>query len=140
MKPESTKFMEAVHTMAVLIPFFPKDEIAQRMIADQLERFINNQQELLWLTATACGSLRDWERAGGLPELRGLFCTRFKPADGIVAYSTTPGYTASDLEARFFTQEREDNDRSLEEYKRERLTAPTEDQAAFPLPKPKLIQ
>src|SRR5258708_4599346 len=109
MKPTDEKFVEAVHAMGLLIPFFPQDDIAQAIIAKYLSVFVNTEAELQWLTAAACGGIRDWERSGGLPELRGLFCTQFKPADGVTAYCTTPGYRASDLEARFFAQELEDN-------------------------------
>jgi hypothetical protein len=135
-KPESTKFIEAVRAMAALIPFFPKDEISQRIIATELEKFVNTDVELSWLTSVACGSMRDWEKGGGLPELRGIFCTRFKPADGIQQYCTTPGFRAEDREAEFFAKEREENESRYQEYKR--LAGP--DAKQFSLPKPKLLQ
>jgi len=136
MKPTEEKFVEAVHAMGLLIPFFPKDDIAQAIIARHLSSFVNTETELQWLTAAACGSIRDWERNGGLPELRGLFCTQFTPADGVAAYCTTPGYRASDLEAQFFAKELEDNNRRYEEFRQ----LAGSDAKPFPLPKPKLIQ
>jgi hypothetical protein len=39
-------------------------------------------------------------RWGGLSELRGLYCTRLKPADGIEADCHLPGYSANDCEAQ----------------------------------------
>src|SRR5258706_12940211 len=136
MKPTPEQLMSAVQSMTSMIPFFPKDDIGQKIITASLAKFVNTQDELEWLTVVACESIRDWDKGGGLPELRGLFCTRFKPADGITQYCTTPGYTATDLEAQFFAKEREQNEQRYEEFKR--LAGP--DAEAFPLPKPKLIQ
>ncbi len=136
MKPTVKDFLKSVAMMASSIPFFPSDEIGQLVVVRMMERFVNTKDELDWLADTACGSIRDWQRGGGIPELRGLFCTRFKPADGIMTYSVTPGYRTEDLEADFFAKEREENERRYEEYKR--LAGP--DAKLFPLPKPKLIQ
>ncbi len=136
MKPTPEQFMKAVLKMAAMIPFFPKDEDDQKLISLSLSRFVNTDEELDWLVITACDAMRDWERGGGLPELRGLFCTQFKPADGRYEGCSTPSYQPAALEATFFRKEVEENERRYEEYKR--LAGP--DAKAFPLPKPKLIQ
>jgi len=128
--------MKAVQSMASMIPFFPKDDLGQKIVTASLAKFVNTQEELEGLTVTACEVLRDWERGGGLPELRGIFCTRFKPADGQYTHTTTPCFQADALEAQFFAKEREENERRYEEYKR--LAGP--DAKQFPLPKLKLLQ
>jgi hypothetical protein len=54
--------------------------------------------QLAWLVRTMVDKIGVWN---GPVELRGLFCTRFKPADGIKANCTaTMGFTPSDLESR----------------------------------------
>ena len=136
MKPTPEQIMNSVQSMASMIPFFPKDDLGQKIITASLAKFVNTQEELEWLTVSACEVLRDWERGGGLPELRGIFCTRFKPADGQYTHTTTPCFQAENLEAQFFAKEREDNERQYQEYKR--LAGP--DAKPFLLPEPKLLQ
>ena len=135
-----TEILRAVENMAEIVPFFPKGERAQAMISELIGQFVNTREELDWLTLTACGHIRDWEKSGGIAELRGLFCSRFRPADGIGAYSRTPGFTAEDFEAQFQSQQIEENSARFEAYRREALNAPAEDRKAFPLPKPKMVR
>ena len=82
-----------------VIPFFPADEHARLEIMRLVEDMIGGevlygstpQQRLDWLVKAAVNAMRTW---GGIPELRGLLCTRWKPADRIEGYSSLPGYTA----------------------------------------------
>jgi hypothetical protein len=95
MKPTPKQLAGAVEELAA-IPFFPSEEGARIAITTQISRFVGDEKQLRWLVDAALGAMRKWE---GLPELRGLFCTRFKPADGVEAYCSLPGYTANDCEA-----------------------------------------
>lgn len=117
MKPTSGQLARAVSEMGA-IPYFPTDSGAQLAVMKQLERFVSGEKELRWLVDTAAGVMREWK---GVPELRGLYCTRFKPADGVEANCSLPGYTPEDSEARW----------ALEAGKQvivESLPWPTEDQ------------
>ena len=86
------------------IPFFPSNDGAVLEIMRQLENMIGAeivygstpQQRLDWLVSAAINGMRTW---GGIPELRGLLCWRWKPADGIESYSSLPGYSAGDSES-----------------------------------------
>lgn len=139
MKPTLERIAESVKAMASVIAFFPKDELAQRIVTASIASFVNTEAELDWLTIAACGSMRDFERGGGLPELRGLFCTRFKPADGFYQHTTTPGYRAEDLEQQFLRRELEADSRRLEEYQRRAFAAPAADREPFPVPEARRI-
>lgn len=139
MKPTLEKFTQAVETMAAVIPFFPKSTISKLLIAQVIEAFVSDNEQLDWLTLTACSHIRDWERSGGLVELRGLFCTRFMPADQIEASCTTSGFSPHELEMRGILAETIESQGRFEKYQRERLTARPEDGEPFQLPKPKGI-
>jgi hypothetical protein len=139
MKPTLEEISKHVDVMAAIIPFFPKGEIAKLIISQSIQNFVNHPGELNWLVSTACSHFRDWERGGGLAELRGLFCTRFRPADGIETYSATAGFSAHDLEMRSIEQNAASDAARFERYKTESLNAPAEDRKPFHLPKPKRI-
>jgi hypothetical protein len=79
------------------IPYFPADEHARRAIMQQISKFVDCPNHLRWLVNAALNTMRHWD---GIPELRGLYCTRFKPADRIEADCHLPGYSANDCEAR----------------------------------------
>ena len=90
--------MEEAAEKLSAIPFFPSSDGAVLEIMHQLKNMIGGgivygstpQERLDWLVTVAVNAMRTW---GGIPELRGLLCTRWKPADGIEGYSSLPGYT-----------------------------------------------
>jgi len=79
------------------IPYFPADEHARRAIMQQIAKFVDRPDHLRWLVNAALNTMRHWD---GIPELRGLYCTKFKPADRIEADCHLPGYSANDCEAQ----------------------------------------
>ena len=80
----------------LVIPFYP---IAHHdVILRMLERFVDRPERLRWLVDAAVMNLPQW---GGVPALRGLYCTRFKPADGIEADCAIPGFTPDDNETAY---------------------------------------
>jgi hypothetical protein len=101
---------EAVGRLSA-IPFFPAGEFAVLEIMRQLEAMIGDeviggfapQQRLDWLVTAAVNVMRRW---GGISELRGILCSRWKPADGIEAYSSLPGYSPEDSESRAMAERR----------------------------------
>ncbi len=112
MKPTTEQISGAVSELGA-IPYFPTDSGAQLAIMVQLELFVSSAHELRWLITAAVAVMRKWE---GVPELRGLYCTRFKPADGKEGTCSLPGYTAEESEMRL----------TLETTNRPQLAEPTE--------------
>lgn len=100
----------AVRRLSV-IPFFPSEEDARMEIMRVIENMIGTgmlygstpQQRIDWLVKAAVNVMRRW---GGIPELRGILCSRWKPADGIEAYSSLPGYSPEDSESRAMDEHR----------------------------------
>lgn len=80
----------------MVIPMYPtaQHDVILRMI----ERFVDAPEKLRWLVDNAVMHMPKWE---GIPTLRGLYCTRFKPADGIEADCTIPGLTPDDNETAY---------------------------------------
>lgn len=78
------------------IPFFPTAEAAQLVIGKHMLKFVSGPTELRWLVDSAVNAMRKWE---GIPELRGLYCTRYKPVDGVEGTCSLAGYSPADNEA-----------------------------------------
>jgi hypothetical protein len=118
------------------IPYFPADEHARRAIMQQVSKFVDSPDRLRWLVGAALNTMREWK---GLAELRGLYCTKFRPADGETADCTLPGYSPDDCEAAYYEQLRAANDRKALEWKREQKllgAAPSEPLDVTPAIKP----
>lgn len=141
MKPEPVtceQITAAVLTMAEMIPFAPQSRAGQLIVIKALESFVSTDQQLAWLTDTAVNHMRKFS----LPELRGLFCTRWKPKDGISEYSTMPGFTAADLEGQYIERQAQETAALIEKWKSEKLLAPPGEVEPFTLPPgagPKLL-
>jgi len=63
-----------------LLPFFPNDEQSKVWIADLLTRMCRYEHEVTWLVREVADTWNRWE---GTRTLRSLFCSRFRPHDGI---------------------------------------------------------
>jgi hypothetical protein len=98
MKPTSDQIVHAVGRLGGLA-FFPTDEAAKAEIMRLLQRLVSTSEQLEWLCTTMLDRVGTWR---GPVELRGVFCTKFKPADGIEANCLqTAGFTAMDSEAAY---------------------------------------
>ena len=77
MKPTRVDITKA---MAILsgIASFPTLDIHQQLVRDCLTEMVSELHQLEWVTRVAYNTMR-WS----LPEFRGLFCSRYNPADGI---------------------------------------------------------
>lgn len=62
-----------------------------------LTKLCNTKRELEWLVDEVVNKIEVWP---GPKELRGIFCTRFDPADGVDVWCSLPGYRPSDGEQR----------------------------------------
>lgn len=117
--------------MAEMIPFFPRTDAAQAMIISAIESFVSTMDELNWLTNSAINHMREWK---GLPELRGMFCTRFQPRDGRRESCSLPGFTAADAEAAYLSRMAEETARNIDQWKKEKLLAPPGEMEPFTMP------
>jgi hypothetical protein len=139
MKPTRVDITKA---MAILsgIQNFPTQDIHQELVRDCIAEMVGELHQLEWVTRIAYKTMRWWS----LPEFRGLFCSRFKPADGIWEAATTPGFTPDEAmgasERAYLERESKEYDRKLAAWKEEaKLLGPGEPEpfelpAAKPLP------
>jgi hypothetical protein len=135
-KPTNAEITGAILVMAEAIPFFPQSELGQLIVIQALENFVSTVEQLEWLRDAAVCHMRRWS----LPDLRGMFCTRWAPADGRHESCEIPGFTAADRDAALFRREAEETDRRIEGWKKEKQLAPPETWAPFPaLPAAKRI-
>jgi hypothetical protein len=121
MKPTRKEVSESVVMMSRVIPFFPGDEIAKEIVIASLCDFVGERLGLEWLTNTALRVMSKWT---GIAGLRGLYCTRYAPCDGLPATaSDIPGFTPSEAmdaaEMAYLEREAKETDRKLLEWKRE---------------------
>jgi hypothetical protein len=66
--------------------YFPSDSGARLGIAKQIASMASNVQEVNWLVARVPQLFVDWP---GMREVRAVFCSRFRPLDGVDVYSDT---------------------------------------------------
>lgn len=85
---------DAVQSMTAL-RYFPTNAAAHTEIGWLLMRMVVDQQQLEWLVEAMIDRVGEWP---GTKELRAIFCTRFKPLDGIEEWSTLRGFSAIDSE------------------------------------------
>src|SRR5690348_14509423 len=90
------EIVQAVARMTAL-SMFPNNPAAHKEIMRMLDRMVSTSEELEWLVATMIDRVGEWK---GTAELRGVFCTRFRPKDGIERWSTIPGFTPEDSESQ----------------------------------------
>lgn len=99
----------------LVIPYYPRDQ--HDIVLRQLERFVDRPERLRWLVDAAVSNMRTWT---GLQELRGIYCSRFKPADGIEADCIeTPGFRPDDNERAFLEAQGAEIERRRLEWQRE---------------------
>src|SRR5436190_22021066 len=97
----SEDLAKACAAMKVTIPFFPEGVLGLRIVQRELGQMVSTVDQLEWLTIAACSTMRKFS----LPELRGIFCSRFPPADGRFAWAETPGFAPEDAEAFYLERE-----------------------------------
>src|SRR5215471_16215768 len=109
------------------IPYYPADQ--HEIILLAILEFVDDDiAHLKWLIRTAMIAWRKWE---GIAELRALYATHFKPADGLpVPDSQTAGYTADDNEAAYQAAEAEETAKRIAQWKREAQQLPAAEQEA----------
>ena len=79
-----------------MLRFFPADEFAKAAVMQLLERMATDAEQVNWLVRTILENYDEWP---GPRELRAVYCTRFKPADGVEA-DLVSGRLAAKIEMR----------------------------------------
>src|SRR5690349_7814500 len=68
-----------------MLKFFPSDREARAAIVEMICEMASDECQVEWLVARALRLYNEWP---GPRELRAAFCSKFRPRDGINAYST----------------------------------------------------
>lgn len=91
------KVEDAVGRLGAL-EFFPKAPEERMAVAEMIVRMVWSQEQLVWLVQTMMDRVGRWH---GPLELRGVFCSRFDPKDGVQATcALSSGFTGAAFEAR----------------------------------------
>lgn len=94
--PEWKRRIAAAVEKLGALRYFPPAEGAHRAVMELLYRMVETPDQLDWLVVTMIDRVGEWK---GTAELRGVYCTRFKPLDGVEGVcGETPGFTATELE------------------------------------------
>lgn len=72
-----------------LLKFFPADDFARVELVSIVCEMASTNEQIEWLVKRARNAWNQWE---GPRELRALFCSKFKPADGVECYSALPQF------------------------------------------------
>jgi hypothetical protein len=97
MKPSPARIVQMVENLSAM-KFFPATDSAKRVIMELIERMVGTEKQLAWLEGELINRVGEWP---GPAELRALFCTRYRPADGIAGKDCAiPGYTPGDYESQ----------------------------------------
>ncbi len=76
-----------------MLAFYPTDAGAQGAVMELLGKMCPSREALEWLVDQTVNKVGAWK---GPAELRGVLCWKFKPADGVEADSSVPGFTLAD--------------------------------------------
>ena len=88
-----------------VLKFYPNDRNVDLEVARIFGRMVSTNEQLNWLVETMVDKIGEWH---GPMELRGVFCTRFKPCDGVeVSCVSSQGFTPSDQEMRSISAHQE---------------------------------
>src|SRR5690349_14533330 len=100
MRPTPDQIGFAVQRLSALT-HFPANTYAHEEIMRLIFRMVGTVDQLEWLVRTMIDRVGEWK---GPRELRAIFCTRFAPLDGIEEWSSVPGFTPADSEARSMSE------------------------------------
>ena len=102
MKPTAEQIERTVATISAT-RYFPSDNHHVRAeLLELLADMVGTGEQMDWMRRVFRDQITEWP---GLAEVRAVFCTRFRPADGIEGkrYSTVAGFTAGDIETESIT-------------------------------------
>lgn len=84
-------------TELTCLNYFPRDESGQKAIMKLVQRMVERPDQLRWLINTMIDQVGEWK---GPTELRGVYCSRYKPLDGIEADSSHARFSPESNESR----------------------------------------
>lgn len=123
---DSGEVLKRVKILRAVIPFFPKDEEAGSVIAMSIEGMVDTVEKLDWLIHLAINVMAKWS----LADLRGLYCSRYRPSDGVYGPCSIAGYTPTDTIAReeqeYIEAQTEERSRELAQWKEQKRLNPSE--------------
>ena len=96
MRPSPLEIAKAVEDFGCL-RYFPNEPGAREAVMELLERMVESPEALRWLVRTMIDEVGEWQ---GPMELRGVYCTRFPPADGVEAWSSCGKFSPEAIESR----------------------------------------
>jgi hypothetical protein len=117
------------------LEYFPSEAAARFEIARMFMRMVDDPKKLEWLVRTLVDRIGKYP---GTREIRGVYCTRFQPFDGIEESSTLSGFSPADCEADYVKlQSQETNLRLADEREKQHaLPGEVSDTPALPQIKP----
>lgn len=96
--PITEQHLAAALVQLSILKFFPMDELQHRAMTEYLRRLCGHAEGLAWLVAQLVNHVGEWP---GSADVRGIYCTRFKPADGIENLNCRlSGFTPTDCETK----------------------------------------
>lgn len=78
--PITERHLAAALVQMSILKFFPMDELQHRAMTGFLRRLCGHAEGLSWLVEQLVNRVGEWP---GPAQVRGIYCTRFKPADGV---------------------------------------------------------
>ena len=96
MRPSPRELTEAVKQLGIL-RYFPNEPGSREAVMELLERMVESPEALRWLVRAMIDEVGEWR---GPKELRGVYCTRFNPADGVEAWCSSGPFSAEAMESR----------------------------------------
>jgi hypothetical protein len=108
--------IQAVRRACAFIPMMPQDDVFVAELTEELQLLVSSEEQLAWLVSTARKVMTKWQ---SIADLRGLFCTRFAPADGFVNSCSVAGFRTEDLENAFRVREVAENEQRVLAYRAE---------------------
>lgn len=144
LKPSIDKIGQRVLALSKLIPFFPSDELSLKIITAEVQNFCDDEENLIAFCREAMRYFTKWQ---GVAPLRALYCSMFRPADGIYPTLTfqdaegrtqigLPGYTEPELLSKFQAADKRERDQESERLERLAIATGSE---PFPIPEARRI-
>lgn len=96
MRPSPRELTEAVKQFGIL-RYFPNEPGSREAVMELLERMVESSESLRWLVRTMIDEIGEWK---GPMELRGVYCSRFHPMDGVEAWCSSGKFSAEAMESR----------------------------------------
>lgn len=80
------RVMQLIGRWAGTMKFFPSEPDARIGIADEIAAMATDEEQVRWLVSRLPKLYREWP---AMHEVRAVFCSKFRPKDGIEVYSET---------------------------------------------------